>query len=165
MRYIKTYEAIKINKNPYSVLTCRNVTINDNVLDMEESKQKIQYIAKVFGNFECVDGFVYDDTYDLDFGDPYTNKQGDVVGLTVMLEMTGDFHYKGKVNTWNNIILIREDEGDDGTEYKFQFDFHPVDKNQKFDFEQFKINIDRMKEWIENPESYELYKNAVKYNL
>lgn len=170
MKHIQTYEARKIVKkeNPYSVESCKNVTIDTSVVDKKESKQKIQYISKVFGNFECVGGYIQDDIYNLEYGNAFRNRQGNVEGMSILLTMNGDFLYKNKNNEfeWNNIILIKKDEDSEiEKEYKFKFNFHPVDKDGKFDFEQFKTNIDRMKDWIEDPESYKIFKSAVKYNL
>jgi hypothetical protein len=157
MKYIKTYE--RRAKYPYSLDTGKGVDFEGlTKLERDYEIKKFKIVQEYF-NVNAVSGSISKTpinrlVYDLDFGQ---NESG---GMSVLFNISGDV-LNGKC--YGRIVIGYDREnnqfvGDgEGEELEFPFDY--------IDIENLRTNIERVIEWCKDPESYEMFKTAGKYNL
>lgn len=161
MKYIKFFENIKKEKeSDFSIKNSSSVEFGKGLKKDELKKFKI--LAKYF-DIDSVSGHVDSSNYDLDFGKAIKNNRGKTTGMLVLFNINGDILnnkcYGNIIFSYNYETKQLDIEGD-GENLSFDFDYY-ANKN----IAQFETNVERLKEWVDNPENYEIFKNAEKYNL
>lgn len=154
MKYLKTYEA---KKNPYSIDTAESVSFYK--IKKSDEKKKFKILANYFG-VDAVAGCVADIGTNLEFG--MVEKNGMIVLFCIDNDFIDNRSY-GRITIGYNPETKELDY--DGVDLEFEFDYHPTNNNGNFDPQQFKANVERLKEWIKNPQLYQIYLAAKQYNL